>query len=128
MGAGPDDHGDSPFRLRLLHQPVNPLDKGAGGVHHPDRLPGQGLFHLPGDAVGPEDHRAPRRDRRRILHHLHTHAGKAVHHMAVVDDGTQGHNGSTGLCRLFHQLHRPVHAEAKAGICSNLYLHGAIRS
>ena len=128
MGAGPDDHGDSAFRLRLLHQPVNPLDKGTGGIHHPDRLPGQRLFHLPWNAVGPEDHRASRRNGRRILHHRHPHVGKPVHYMAVVDDGTQGHNGPTGLCRLFHQLHRPVHAEAKAGISSNLYVHRPIRS
>ncbi|CDB31176.1 unknown [Firmicutes bacterium CAG:137] len=128
VGAGADDHGGPSLRLCLLNQAVNPLDKGAGGIHHLDRQSSQGLLHLPGYAVGTEHHRTPRPDLLRAVCHLHPHALEPVHHMMVMNDGPQGHHRAPSLCGFLHHVHRPVHAKAEACVLSKLYIHRAIRS
>ena len=88
----------------------------------------QRLNHRPGHAVGADDHPGSRSGLLRIVDHLNPQTVEPLHHMAVMDDGSQRHHLAAFLGGLLHQLHSPGHPEAEAGVLGYLNAHKPIFS
>ena len=123
MGPGADDDDLTAPLRGLADNFMDALDKGTGGVQNGEISGFQFLIDGPADTVAADDDGAAVLDLRNLVHLPHAHFREALHHMAVVDDGAQGHGPQTVLGRLLHHGHGPVHAEAEPRRLGKIDLH-----
>ena len=120
---GSDDDGLPPLLLSPGHDLMDTGNIGTGGVQDADAPGMQALVDSAALPMGADDDLAPLRDLLRPDHRPQAMAGQMVHHVLVVDDGTQHHTGLAGPGGPLRQLHRPAHAVAEAGRICDPYLH-----
>ena len=79
-----DDDNLPPLPLRLLHNPVDAGDVGAGGVNHRTAQPVQLPVNCPPFPVGSDNYRRTRRRLPRSLDQSHPQGAEVVRYAAVV--------------------------------------------
>ena len=126
MGPGADDNGESPLLFRPADQAVDALDEGAGGVDNMAAGGLQPLAHILRHAMGADDDGVLRTRFLRAFDNAHTEPPELIHHMAVVDDGSQSQDLVALGGGFLHQFHRPADAEAEAGALCKLHTHNSI--
>ena len=121
---GPNNHRTAAVFLRLSHQLMNSGDIGTGGVQNRISLGLQLAVNVPAFTVGTDQHAGSLGCLVRTFNLVDTLVRQPLHHMAVMDDGTQHDTGCPLLRLLLGQFHRPTDTVAEAGaFCQNDLSH-----